>query len=97
MTIKSEDVKHVAKLARLKLKNEQIGYFAGQLTKIVDYIGQLKEVDTDNTESTSHVVDLKNIYREDESQKPLKDSQALQNAPASVDRHFKVTRIIEEA
>lgn len=96
MSIKKEDVKHVAKLARLKLSDKEIDYFASQLGKIVDYIDQLKEVDTSNVDPTSHVLFIQNVFRKDTVKPSLKTENVLKNTPVKEEGLFKVPRIIEE-
>lgn len=61
-----DDVLHVAKLAKLDLTSEEVAKFQGQLSKIVDYISQLSEVDTSNYEPTSQTTGLENVFRVDE-------------------------------
>lgn len=96
MSIKKEDVKYIARLARLELKEKEIDYFAGQLSSIIDYIGQLKEVDTSGAEPTSHVLSVQNVFRKDIVKPSLKKEDVLKNAPSKEDGLFKVPRIIEE-
>ena len=96
MAIKKEDVKYIARLARLKLDDKELDYFAGQLGRIVDYIGQLKEIDTSKVEPTSHVLSIQNVFREDKIKPSLKKGAVLANAPATEEGLFKVPRIIEE-
>ena len=64
--ISSEEVKHIAKLARLGLTEQEIGKFQKELSKILDYIEKLKEVDITNIEPTSHSVLVENVMRNDE-------------------------------
>ena len=97
MSIKKEDVKHIARLARLKLKDKEIDYFASQLANIIDYIDQLKEVDTSDVEPTSHVLFVQNVFRKDIVSPSLKRDDVLKNAPSKEKELFKVPRIIEEA
>jgi len=61
-----EQVRHVAKLARLKLTDDEVKKFAGQLSGVLEYVDILKEVDTDGVEITSQVTGLKNVMRKDE-------------------------------
>jgi aspartyl-tRNA(Asn)/glutamyl-tRNA(Gln) amidotransferase subunit C len=96
MPIKKEDVKHIARLARLKLTDKEIDYFAGQLANIIDYIDQLKEVDTSNVGPTSHAIPIKNVFRKDNAKPSLEGGEVLKNAPSSEKGFFKVPRIIEE-
>jgi len=74
----SDEVKKVASLARLHLTNEELELYRGQLSSILDYVGQLKEVNTDGVEPTSQVTGLQNIMREDRVE------------GASVDEHERI-------
>ncbi len=65
-SLSKDDVLHVAKLAKLTLTSKEITKFQGQLSKIIDYIGQLSEVDTSNLEPTSQTTGLENVFRPDE-------------------------------
>ena len=96
MPIEKDDVKHVAQLARLKLTEKEINYFAKQLDSIINYIDQLKEVDISNVEPTTHVLPIQNVFREDTIQPSLKTKDTLKNAPSKENEFFKVPRIIEE-
>ncbi len=93
-----EDVKHVAKLAKLKLTPEEEKKLAPQLAKILDYVSHLTKVPTDNVEPTSQVTGLTNILREDEIDvsRMLTQEQALSNAPAIHNGFVKVKAILEE-
>ena len=97
MPIQRKDVEHIAKLARLKLADREIDHLASQLGDIIDYIGQLKEVDTSNAKPTSHVVSTRNVFRKDTVRPSLKDDDVLKNAPSKGEGLFKVPRIIEES
>ncbi|OGZ23935.1 MAG: asparaginyl/glutamyl-tRNA amidotransferase subunit C [Candidatus Nealsonbacteria bacterium RIFCSPLOWO2_01_FULL_41_9] len=61
-----EEIKHIAKLARLGLTEKEIERFQKELSKILDYVEKLKEVDVSSVEPTSHSVLLKNVTRKDE-------------------------------
>jgi len=63
--ITPEQVKHIAKLARLGLKDEDVGKFAEQLSSIMEYVKKLDEVDVSNVAPTSQVTGLENVMRED--------------------------------
>ena len=63
--ITPEQVKHIAKLARLGIKDADVEKFAKQLSSIFGYIEQLKEVDVENVLPTSQVTGLENVMRED--------------------------------
>jgi aspartyl-tRNA(Asn)/glutamyl-tRNA(Gln) amidotransferase subunit C len=65
-TLSDDDVRHIAKLARLKLKDSEVKKFSKELTSILDYIDILNEVDTENVEPTAQVTGLTNVERAEE-------------------------------
>lgn len=67
--ISKEEVKHIAKLARLGLTEPEIEKFQKELSSILDYIEKLKEVDIKNVEPTSHTLKIENVSREDVAKK----------------------------
>ena len=64
--ISSKEVQRIARLARLELTGVEVDRYAKELSAILGYIGQLEEVDTENTAITSQVTGLSNVMREDE-------------------------------
>ncbi len=66
MKISKDQVKHVAKLARLSLDEAEVEVFAQQLSGVFEYMECLNKVDTDGVEPTSQVTGLTNVLREDE-------------------------------
>lgn len=95
MKITKKDVEHVAKLARLRLTEEEKEKFGEQLSEILEYVEKLNVLDTAHVEPTSHVVALKNVMREDEVKPSLPVEEVLDNAPAREGKYFKVPKIIE--
>lgn len=63
--ITPEQVKHIAKLARLGIKEEDVGKFSKQLSSIMEYVEKLNEVDVKDVQPTSQVTGLENVMRED--------------------------------
>jgi aspartyl-tRNA(Asn)/glutamyl-tRNA(Gln) amidotransferase subunit C len=61
-----DEVRHIARLARLKLSDEEVQKFSRELTSILEYIGVLNELDTENVEPTAQVTGLQSVFREDE-------------------------------
>jgi len=94
--IDKKEVKHISRLARLDLKDEEIDYFARQLDAIIHYIGQLKKVDTSKVEPTSHPLPISNVFREDIVRPSLKREAVMNGAPDKEEQLFKVPRIITE-
>ena len=93
--ISLDQVRYVADLARLELAPGEGERLTGQLNAILEYMGQLAEVDTAGVEPTSHVLPLTNVLRDDEPRACLPNEEALANAPAAEQGHFAVPKIIE--
>lgn len=89
------DVEHIALLARLSLTEEERERFGSQLSSILSYVGKLNEIDTSGIEPTSHVLEMKNIMREDELRSSLPVEDALMNAPDRSGNFYRVPKIIE--
>ncbi|MBM7654246.1 Asp-tRNA(Asn)/Glu-tRNA(Gln) amidotransferase subunit GatC [Neobacillus cucumis] len=94
--ISNEQVKHVANLARLAVTEEEVEKFTKQLDKIITFAEQLNELDTENVKPTYHVLDMKNVLREDVPQKGLPREEVLKNAPEHQDGQIKVPSILGE-
>lgn len=88
-------VEYTAKLARMKLSDEESSVLSSQLADILKYIEKLNQVDTSKVEPTSHVLPLKNVFREDKVRPSLKPEDVLKNASQKEGNFFKVPRIIE--
>lgn len=65
MALTKDEVLHIAKLARLELKKEEVEKFRTQLSEILEYVGQLQKVDTTGIEPISQITGLQNVVRED--------------------------------
>ena len=95
MKITSEEVVHVARLARLKLEPVEIVRFQRELSSILAYMDMLKEVETADIEPTFHVHSLANALRDDLVQQSQPREEALVNAPKINKDFFEVPRVIE--
>ncbi len=95
MALSLEDVAKVAKLARLKLSDHELESLAGQLGRILDYVGILDELNVDDVEPMVHAVELSNVFRADELKPSLPRSAALANAPKTDGKYFLVPAIID--
>ncbi|MCZ6527598.1 MAG: Asp-tRNA(Asn)/Glu-tRNA(Gln) amidotransferase subunit GatC [Candidatus Dadabacteria bacterium] len=96
MKISKDDIIKVSELARLEFKEEELEIFTEQLGNILEYIEQLNELDTDNVEPTSHVLDISTPLREDKVVEWLSTEEVLKNAPESEDDFFVVPQVIED-
>jgi aspartyl-tRNA(Asn)/glutamyl-tRNA(Gln) amidotransferase subunit C len=92
--IERGEVEHVARLARLKLSEEEKGLFTDHLNSILDYMEKLNELDTGAIEPTFHVVSHQNVMREDEVKESQPQEAALENAPDKAQGCFRVPKII---
>jgi len=93
--ISEKDVEYIAALSRIHLRQDEVDALKNDLEKILHYIGKLEKLDVSQIEATSHVLPLKNVYREDDI-KPSLDQQDVMKI--SIDHHqgsFKVPKVIE--
>lgn len=95
MAITKDTVKYTADLARIELSDKELDYFTQQLDRILDYVHKLKKIDVDKLEATSHVLEMKNVYREDRVKGSLPASEVIKNAASREGNLFKVKKIIE--
>lgn len=89
-----DDVRKVAKLARLALAEEKLPRLTGQLESILGYIDKLSEVETSGVPPMAHALPLHNVLREDVPREALPLERVLQNAPQTDGPFFKVPKII---
>ncbi|KAF0181964.1 MAG: gatC [Nitrospirae bacterium] len=93
--ITQDDVRKIADLSRLALRDGEAEAFGAQLNSILTYVQQMNALDTSAIEPTSHVIPLQNIVREDVVRASLPREAALQNAPDATDLFYRVPKIIE--
>ncbi len=96
MQLSTEEVQHVAELAKLALTDGEITQYAQQLSSILDYADALRAVDTSSVPPTPYVLPLSNVLREDEPRPSLDVHEALANAPDSERGFFRVRAVFED-
>ena len=96
MKLKKEEIQHIAELARLELTDEELETYGGQLSSVLSYIDQLKEVDVTGVEPTAQVTGMENVAREDEAQywSAAETEAALAQAPEREGRYIKVKKVL---
>ena len=94
--IGNNEVKKVAKLARLELNENEVQNHAKQLEKILDYIKQLEKINTENVPCTTRAIEMVNVFRKDEKKDYENSEELLDLAPSREDKFFKVPKIISE-
>lgn len=88
--IDREEVLYVARLARLRLGDDEVGRMAGELSQILGHIEKIGQLDLDEVEPTAHVVELENVVRADEPRPSMDPERALEQAPEAADGGFRV-------
>jgi len=88
--IEREQVEHVARLARLKLTDEEVERMASELSGILEHVERISELDLDDVEPTSHVIALENVLRPDEARPSWDRDEVLESAPDPASGAFRV-------
>ena len=97
MKISEQDIKTVASLSRLRIREEEAEEVIFQLNRILTYVENLQEIDTSQIEPTTYALPMQNVFRADEVKPSLDRELALSNAPLKEDGYFKVPRVLEQA
>ena len=95
MKVTRETIEHVANLARLNLTEMEKESLTTEMADIISYVDKLNELDTSNIEPKSHVLPIKNVFREDKVYKSFDREKILANAPSKEDGCFKVPKVVE--
>lgn len=94
MALSREEVQHVAQLARLDFSDEEEQQMAEEMSQILDYVEKLDELDTSGVPPMSHVLDVTNVFRDDEIESRIDQDQALEPAPETDDEYFRVPPVV---
>ncbi len=94
MSVTLKDVDYVAALSHLRFSDDEREQMVDQMNAILTYMEKLNTLDTSDVPPTSHVLNLKNVFREDVVEEALTQEEALQNAPASDKGHFTVPKVL---
>lgn len=92
-----DQVRKVAKLARLNCSDEEIAAFTRQLGDILDYVAQLEELDTSEVEPLAHCLGVNNVLRDDVVRESLSNDQALDNAPHRDGEFFAIPKVLGDS
>jgi len=96
MTISSDDVRHVARLARLDLTSEEVERFREQLGAVLERAQRIQSLALDDVPPTAHPLELRNVLRPDEVSEHREPGRILEGAPEREGPLFRVPRILEE-
>jgi len=94
MKIDLQEIYQVARLARLKITEEEAERLMAQLNRILTYMDKLNELDTTGIEPMAHALPLTNAFRVDEVKPSLPPEEALANAPQGRDEFFTVPKVL---
>jgi aspartyl-tRNA(Asn)/glutamyl-tRNA(Gln) amidotransferase subunit C len=95
MSVDQTTVRRIARLARIKVKDEDVPKLAGELNSILHWIEQLNEVDVSHVEPMTSVVAMKMKKRSDVQTDGHYPQAVVENAPASEDNFFMVPKVVE--
>ena len=90
-------VRHIGKLSRIELTDQQAATFAAQLGSILEYFDKLQQLDTTGVEPMAHAVEIHNVLAADTPQPSLSSAEALANAPQRDGDFFKVPKVIGDS
>ena len=93
--ISHDEVKYIARLARLKLDTDELDRYSLQLSSILSHVDKIAELDLAEVEPTSQVIQRANVFREDETRPSVSQEAALSNGPEVEDGAFRVPPILE--
>ena len=96
MKVTDDIVKHIAHLARLDFKGEELGAIKGDMEKIIDFVDKLSEIDTENVEPLIFMNEKVNVLREDVPNQTLTKENALANAPKSDSDYFRIPKVLDK-
>jgi len=95
--ITPDDVRHVARLARLAVTDEEVELFAGQLAAVLEHATDVEALDTSGVPPTAHPLPLENVLRDDVVRTGVDREEVLRMAPGTEAGRFRVPRILGEA
>jgi len=95
MALSRDEVRHVAQLARLDFSDEEEARMAEEMSQILDYVEKLDELDTSGVPPMSHILDVTNVYRDDEIDERIDQEQALEPAPETDKGYFAVPKVVD--
>lgn len=96
MSLSLNDVQHVARLARIRMSDEELEHMRVQLSAILDYVALLQKLDIEQVAPTAQITGMATVTRDDEVEPSLPRDAALRNAPDQRDGMFRVRAVFED-
>ena len=91
-----DEVKHIAKLSKLDIPDDQLDYYASEMDKILEYFKIISKVDTSNVEPLTHIADKYNVVREDTTDRCIENKEFIDNCPESFGHYIKVPKVLDK-
>ena len=95
MALSTDEVRHIARLARIALSDEEVERMRDQLSSILDHFEVLSEIDTDGVPPTAQSFELTNVERADDAGDAIERDLALEGAPRREDGYFRVRAVLD--
>ena len=95
MSTRDLDVRHIARLARIALREEEVSTFQGQLDRVLEHIEHLKKLDVSGVEPTAHTYPIYNVTRDDIPRTSLARESVLSLAPRTANNLVVVPKVVE--
>ena len=95
MVISQQEVEYIAKLSKLELSNEKLEKMTSDLSSIVEFENSLAKINIDGVMPTAHILDIKNVFKEDKVENSYKREDILKNAPESQAGCISVPKVVE--
>ena len=89
------DVRYVARLARIKITEEEVNGFQKQLDDVLKFVEKLRQADVSHVELAAHALPIFNVFREDAAREWFTADEALSNAPRKANDLFIVPKVVE--
>ena len=96
MKLDEKMVDKIAKLSKLKFNDEEKSTIINDMNKMLEFVDQLKELNTDHVEPLIHMSDEINVLREDEIVETISQQDALKNAPSKDSTYFKIPKVLDK-
>ena len=96
MKINDELVQHIAHLARLEFKGDELNEIKDDMSKIIGFMDKLSELDTEDVEPLIFMTDKVNVLRDDRPERTLTSEDALRNAPKKDSDYFRISKVLNK-
>tara|TARA_B110000014_G_C20125062_1_gene598555 strand:+ start:2401 stop:2703 length:303 start_codon:yes stop_codon:yes gene_type:complete len=94
--ITTDEIKRIAQLSKLEIPDNELDYYAKEMSKIIDYFDILKEVDTSQVDPMTHVSNQKNVSGKDKIKESLKVSDVIKESPETFGNFIKIPKVLDQ-